>query len=163
MRTYAPGGRAPREGDIFRNPDLARTYHAIAEGGREVFYDGPIARTIEAYLRGVGGGLSREALRDQPAESVEPLVTSYRGVDVYAMGANTQGIATLQMLNILEHFDLRALGFQSPAAIHLQAEAKRLAYADRARFYADPQFSKVPVEWLGSKAYAAERAKLIRP
>jgi gamma-glutamyltranspeptidase/glutathione hydrolase len=77
------------------------------------------------------------------------------------MGANTQGLATLQMLNILEHFDLRAMGFQSPASLHVQAEAKRLAYADRARYYADPQFSKVPVEWLVSKAYAAERAKLI--
>jgi gamma-glutamyltranspeptidase/glutathione hydrolase len=106
MRTYAPGGRAPREGDIFRNPDLARTYRAIAEGGREVFYDGPIARTIDAYFKRIGGWLSREDLRDQHAEWVEPLVTSYRGVDVYAMGANTQGLATLQMLNILEHFDL---------------------------------------------------------
>ena len=106
MRTYAPDGRAPREGDIFRNPDLARTYRAIAEGGREVFYDGPIARTIDGYFKRIGGWLSREDLRDQHAEWVEPLVTSYRGVDVYAMGANTQGLATLQMLNILEHFDL---------------------------------------------------------
>jgi gamma-glutamyltranspeptidase/glutathione hydrolase len=163
MRTYAPGGRAPREGDIFRNPDLARTYRAIAEGGREVFYDGPIARSIDAYFRRIGGWLSREDLHDQHAEWVEPLVTSYRGVDVYAMGANTQGLATLQMLNILEQFDLSAMGFQSAAAIHVQAEAKRLAYADRARFYADPHFSKIPVEWLCSKAYAAERAKLIRP
>jgi gamma-glutamyltranspeptidase/glutathione hydrolase len=163
MRTYAPGGRAPREGDIFRNPDLARTYRAIAEGGREVFYDGPIARTIDAYFRRIGGWLSREDLRDQHAEWVEPLVSSYRGVDVYAMGANTQGLATLQMLNILEQFDLSAMGFQSAAAIHVQVEAKRLAYADRARFYADPHFSKIPIEWLCSKAYAAERAKLIRP
>jgi gamma-glutamyltranspeptidase/glutathione hydrolase len=163
MRTYAPGGRAPREGDIFRNPDLARTYRAIAEGGREVFYDGPIARAIDAYFRRIGGWLSREDLHDQHAEWVEPLVTSYRGVDVYAMGANTQGLATLQMLNILEQFDLSAMGFQSAAAIHVQAEAKRLAYADRARFYADPHFSRIPVEWLCSKAYAAERAKLIRP
>jgi gamma-glutamyltranspeptidase / glutathione hydrolase len=162
-RTYAPGGRAPREGDIFRNPDLARTYRAIAEGGREVFYDGPIARTIDAYFKRIGGWLSREDLRDQHAEWVEPLVTSYRGVEVYAMGANTQGLATLQMLNILEHFDLSAMGFQSAAAIHVQAEAKRLAYEDRARFYADPHFSKIPIEWLCSKAYGAERAKLIRP
>jgi gamma-glutamyltranspeptidase/glutathione hydrolase len=161
-RTYAPDGHAPRAGDIFRNPDLARTYGAIAAGGRDVFYDGPIARVIEGYFKRIGGWLSREDLRDQHAEWVEPLVTSYRGVDVYAMGANTQGLATLQMLNILEHFDLRAMGFQSPASIHVQAEAKRLAYADRARFYADPQFSAVPVEWLSSKAYAAERAQLIR-
>ena len=141
--------------------DLARTYAAIAAGGRDVFYDGPIARAIDGYFKRIGGWLSREDLRDQRAEWVEPLVTSYRGVDVYAMGAITQGLATLQMLNILEHFDLRAMGFQSPASLHVQAEAKRLAYADRARYYADPQFSKVPVEWLVSKAYAAERAKLI--
>lgn len=163
MRTYAPGGRAPNEGEIFRNADLARTYRAIAEGGREAFYEGPIACTIEGYFKRIGGWLSREDLRDQHAEWVEPLVTSYRGVDVYAMGANTQGVATLQMLNMLEHFDLGTMGFQSAASIHVQAEAKRLAYADRARYYGDPQFSKVPVEWLSSKAYAAERAKLIRP
>jgi gamma-glutamyltranspeptidase / glutathione hydrolase len=163
MRTYAPHGHAPQIGDVFRNPDLARTYAAIAAGGRDVFYDGPIARAIDAYFKRIGGWLSHEDLRDQHAEWVEPLVTSYRGVDVYAMGANTQGLATLQMLNILEHFDLRAMGFQSPASIHVQAEAKRLAYADRARFYADPQFATIPVEWLSSKAYAAERARLIRP
>jgi gamma-glutamyltranspeptidase/glutathione hydrolase len=161
-RTYAPHGHAPRQGDIFRNPDLARTYGAIAAGGRDVFYDGPIADIIEGYFKRIGGWLGREDLRDQHAEWVEPLVTSYRGVDVYAMGANTQGLATLQMLNMLENFDLRAMGFQSAASIHVQAEAKRLAYADRARFYADPHFSAVPVEWLSSKAYAAERAKLIR-
>ena len=151
------------EGDIFRNPDLARTYRAIAEGGREVFYEGPIARTIDAYFKRIGGWLSREDLRDQHAEWVEPLVSSYRGVDVYAMGENTQGLATLQMLNILEHFDLAAMGFQSAAAIHVQAEAKRLAFADRARFYADPHFAEIPIEWLASKAYGAERAELIRP
>src|SRR5580692_3830214 len=163
MRTYAPHGHAPQIGDVFRNPDLARTYAAIAAGGRDVFYDGPIARAIDAYFKRIGGWLSHEDLRDQHAEWVEPLVTSYRGVDVYAMGANTQGLATLQMLNILEHFDLRAMGFQSPASIHVQAEAKRLAYEDRARYYADPHFSSVPVEWLNSKEYAKERAKLIRP
>ncbi len=163
IRTYAPDGQVPGPGDIFRNPDLARTYGAIAAGGRDVFYDGPLSRVIDGYFQRIGGWLRQSDLREQHAEWVEPLVTSYRGVDVYAMGANTQGLATLQMLNILEHFDLRAMGFQSPAAIHVQAEAKRLAYADRARFYADPQFSKIPVEWLNSKAYAAGRAGLIRP
>ncbi len=97
------------------------------------------------------------------AEWIEPHRTSYRGTDVYALGANTQGIATLQMLNILENFDLKGAGFQSALSIHLQAEAKRLAYEDRARYYADPHFSNVPVEWLISKDYAAERARLIRP
>ena len=161
--TYAPTGQAPNEGDVFRNPDLARTYRMIAEGGRNAFYDGPIANTIDAYFKRIGGWLSVEDLRDQHAEWDDPLVAKYRGVDVYAMAANTQGLATLQMLNILETFDLRAMGFQSSASIHAQAEAKRLAYEDRARYYADPHFSKVPVEWLNSKAYAAERAKLIRP
>jgi gamma-glutamyltranspeptidase/glutathione hydrolase len=163
MRTYAPAGHAPGPGEVFRNPDLARTYGAIAAGGRDVFYEGPLAHVIDGYFKRIGGWLRREDLGDQHAEWIEPLVTSYRGVDIYAMGANTQGLATLQMLNVLENFDVRAMGFQSSASIHVQAEAKRLAYADRARFYADPHFSKVPVEWLASKAYAAERAKLIRP
>lgn len=163
LHTYAPGGHAPSEGDVFRNPDLARTYRTIADGGRDAFYDGPIAHTIEAYFKRIGGWLSYEDLRDQHAEWNEPLVTSYRGVDVYAMAANTQGLATLQMLNILENFDLRNMGFQSAPSLHTQVEAKRLAYEDRARYYADPKFSKIPIEWLNSKAYAAERAKLIRP
>ncbi|MGC1303119.1 MAG: gamma-glutamyltransferase family protein, partial [Caulobacteraceae bacterium] len=160
--TYMPNGKAPGEGDVFRNPDLARTYRMVAEGGRDAFYEGPIAHTIDAYFKRIGGWLSYEDLRDHHAEWLDPLVTSYRGTDVYAMAANTQGLATLQMLNILEHFDLRGMGFQSPQSIHVQAEAKRLAYEDRARYYADPHFSKVPVEWLKSKEYAAERAKLIK-
>lgn len=162
MHTYAPNGHAPGEGDIFRNPDLARTYRMIAEGGRDAFYAGPIARTIDAYFKRIGGWLSYEDLSAQHAEWGDPLVTTYRGVDVYAMAANTQGLATLQMLNIIENFDLRSMGFQSSASIHVQAEAKRLAYEDRARYYADPHFAKIPIDWLNSKEYAAERAKLIR-
>jgi gamma-glutamyltranspeptidase/glutathione hydrolase len=163
MHTYAPGGVAPVEGDIFRNPDLARTYRTIAEGGRDAFYDGPIAQTIEAYFKRIGGWLAVSDMREQHAEWNDPLVTKYRGVDVYGMAANTQGLATLQMLNILENFDLRGMGFQSSASIHAQVEAKRLAYEDRARYYADPNFAKIPIAWLNSKEYAAERAKLIRP
>jgi len=162
LSTFAPGGHAPREGDVMRNPDLARTYRTIAQGGRDAFYEGPIARVIDAYFKRIGGWLSYEDLRGQRAEWTDPLVTDYRGVQVYALTANTQGLATLQMLNILENFDLRAMGFQSAGAIHIQAEAKRLAYEDRARYYADPHFAEVPVEWLNSKAYAAERAQLIR-
>ena len=162
MRTYAPGGRAPNENDVRRNPDLARTYRMIAEGGRDAFYEGPIADTIDAYFKRIGGWLSREDLRAHHAEWVEPLVTTYRGASVYGMGANTQGLATLQMLNILETFDLRGMGFQSAASIHVQAEAKRLAYEDRARYYADPHFAEIPVAWLNSKQYAKERAALIR-
>ena len=162
MHTYAPGGTAPNEGDVRRNPDLARTYRMVAEGGRDAYYDGPIAQTIEAYFKRIGGWMTVEDLRDQHAEWSDPLVTNYRGVDVYGMAANTQGLATLQLLNIAENFDLRGMGFQSAQSLHVQIEAKRLAYEDRARYYADPHFSKVPVEWLNSKAYAAERAKLIK-
>ena len=161
--TYAPGGHAPSENDVRRNPDLARTYETIARGGRDAFYDGPIADTIEAYFKRIGGWMTRADLREHQAEWPTPLQTDYRGVTVYAMGANTQGLATLQMLNMIEHFDMRGYGFQSPESLQVQIEAKRLAYEDRARFYADPHFSKVPVEWLNSKAYAAERAKLIDP
>ena len=162
IHTYEPGGKAPDEYDVFRNPDLARTYRMIAEGGRDAFYDGPIAKTIDAYFKRIGGWLSADDLRGHHAEWVEPLMTNYRGVDVYGMGANTQGLATLQMLNIIEQFDVREMGFQSAASVHVQAEAKRLAYEDRARYYADPHFAKIPIEWLNSKEYAKERAKLIR-
>jgi gamma-glutamyltranspeptidase/glutathione hydrolase len=162
MHTWAPNGKAPSEGDVFRNPDLARTYRIIAEGGRDAYYDGPISKTTDAYFKRIGGWLSAEDLREQHAEWSDPLVTNYRGVDVYGMAANTQGLATLQLLNIAENFDLRSMGFQSAQSLHVQIEAKRLAYEDRARYYADPHFSKIPIEWLNSKAYAAERAKLIK-
>ena len=160
--TYMPGGRAPNEGEVFRNPDLARTYRMIAEGGRDAFYNGPIADTIQAYFKRIGGWMTREDLAAHQAEWPAPLDTDYRGVTVYAMDANTQGLATLQMLNIIEQFDIRNMGFQSPEALHVMVEAKRLAYEDRARFYADPHFAKIPIEWLTSKEYAKERAKLIR-
>jgi gamma-glutamyltranspeptidase / glutathione hydrolase len=163
QHVYAPGGRAPMENDIFRNPDLARTYRMIAEGGRDAFYAGPIAQAIGAYFKRIGGWLSVEDLQRHHSEWNTPLETAYRGVTIHGMAANTQGLATLQMLNILENFDLRGAGFQSALSIHLQTEAKRLAYEDRARYYADPNFAKIPVAWLNSKTYAAARAKLIRP
>ena len=134
----------------------------IAEGGRDAFYNGPIAKTIDAYFKRIGGWLSAEDLHEHHAEWVEPLVTTYRGVEVYGMPANTQGLATLQMLNIIENFDMRGYGFQSPQSLQVQIEAKRLAYEDRARYYADPHFAKIPIAWLNSKEYAEERAKLIR-
>ena len=163
LRTYAIDGEGPKAGGVFRNPDLARTYRLIAKGGRDAYYKGEIAKTIDAYFRRIGGWLRAEDLAAHRGEWIEPHRTDYRGVDVHALGANTQGIATLQMLNILENFDLEGAGFQSARSIHLQAEAKRLAYDDRARYYADPHFAQVPVEWLISKDYAAQRAKLIRP
>lgn len=162
LHTYAPGGKAPNEGDIRRNPDLARTYRMIAEGGRDAYYDGPIAKTIEAYFKRIGGWLTADDLRGQHAEWGDPLVTNYRGVDVYGMAANTQGLATLQLLNIAENFDLRGMGFQSAHSLQVQIEAKRLAYEDRARYYADPHFAKIPYDLLNSKSYAADRAKLIK-
>ncbi len=160
--TYASGDRA-RAGEIFRNPDLARTYRMIAKGGRNAFYEGEIARTVEAYFKRIGGWMTRADLAAHQSEWTEPVATSYRGVTVHAIGANTQGVATLQMLNMLETMDMKTAGFQTPLSIHLQAEAKRLAYEDRARYYADPNFSRLPTQWLVSKDYAAERAKLIRP
>ncbi|MDO9369754.1 MAG: gamma-glutamyltransferase family protein [Sphingopyxis sp.] len=164
MRTYGiNGGKGPNAGQVFRNPGLARTFRLIADGGRDAFYEGEIARTIDSYFKRIGGWLRYEDLGAHKSEWIEPHKTGYHGTDVYALGANTQGIATLQMLNILENFDLKGAGFQSALSIHLQAEAKRLAYEDRARYYADPHFAKVPVEWLVSKDYAATRAKLIRP
>jgi gamma-glutamyltranspeptidase/glutathione hydrolase len=163
MKTYKlPSGVAPNEYDVRRNPDLARTYQMIASGGRDAFYDGPIAQTIDAYFKRIGGWLSVDDLRERHAEWVEPLVTKYRGVDVYGMPANTQGLATLQMLSMIEQFDMRGYGFQSPQSLQVQIEAKRLAYEDRARYYADPHFAKIPIEWLNSKEYAKQRAKLIR-
>jgi gamma-glutamyltranspeptidase/glutathione hydrolase len=160
---WAPAGRTPVEGDIFRNPGLARTYGLIAQGGREAFYEGEIAETIERYFQRIGGWLTRKDLAAHHARWDPPQTINYRGVDVWGLSPNSQGLATLQTLNIMEAFDLAGMGFQSPAAIHHSVEAKRLAFEDRARFYADPDFYKVPTEWLLSKDYAAQRAKLIRP
>ena len=164
LRTYGlADGNGPAAGQVFRNPDLGRTYRAIAAGGRDAFYRGDIAQTIERYFKRIGGWLTAADMAAHHSEWIPPSTADYRGTTVHALGANTQGLATLQMLNILENFDLKAAGFQSPLSIHLQAEAKRLAYEDRARYYADPHFARVPVEWLISKEYAAQRAKLIRP
>ena len=160
--TYPSGDKA-RAGEIFRNRALARTYRMIAQGGRDVFYEGEIARTIEAYFRRIGGWLTRADLAAHQSNWSVPVMTTYRGVGVHALAENTQGLATLQMLNMLERFDMRQAGFQTPLSIHLGAEIKRLAYEDRARWYGDPNFSRLPVDWLVAKEYAAERAKLVRP
>ncbi len=162
-KVWAAGGRTPAEGEMFANPALAHTYRLIAEGGREGFYGGEVAAVIDAYFKRIGGWLSKADLAAHRSQWVEPVSTSYRGVDVWALPPNSQGIATLQALNILETFDMKALGFQSAASLHTQIEAKRLAFEDRARYYADPDFARIPIDWLVSKAYAAERAKLIRP
>ncbi|HEX2561379.1 gamma-glutamyltransferase family protein, partial [Phenylobacterium sp.] len=162
-KVWAGQGRAPREGEIFRNPALARTYQRIADGGPRDFYEGDIARDIERYFKRIGGWMTRSDLAAHKSEWVEPHSSSYRGVDVWALPPNSQGLATLQLLSILETFDVKAMGFQSAAAIHHGVEAKRLAFEDRARHYADPAFYQAPIEQLISKDYARERARLIRP
>jgi gamma-glutamyltranspeptidase/glutathione hydrolase len=162
-RVWVPEGRTPAEGEVFANPALARTYRLIAEGGREGFYGGEVADVIDAYFKRIGGWLSKSDLAAHHSEWVEPRSTRYHGVDVWALPPNSQGLSTLQILNIAERFDLKALGFQSPASLHIQIEAKRLAFEDRARYFADPEFARIPIEWLISKDYAAERAALIRP
>jgi gamma-glutamyltranspeptidase/glutathione hydrolase len=158
---FMPNGRAPEEGEIFANPALARTLELLAESGRDAFYRGEIAREIVAYSDEVGGFFALEDFAEHASEWVEPISTTYRGMTVWELPPNPQGLAALQMLNILEGFDVAAMGRDSTDFWHLMVEAKKLAYADRARYYADMQFSKVPVEELLSKDYAAERAKLI--
>ena len=160
---FMPGGRAPRKGEIFKNPNLARTLSALVESGRDAFYEGAIARTIAAYMKEQGGYLDAADLAAHHSEWVEPVSTSYRGHDVWELPPNGQGIAALQILNILEGYDLAAMGFGSAEYIHHFVEAKKLAFEDRARFYADPAFNEIPVEWLISKSYAAERRELIDP
>lgn len=159
--TFAPGGHAPARGEIFRNPGLADTYEKIAKGGRDEFYKGGIAKTIAAYMKANGGFLSYEDLASHESTWVEPVSTSYRGYDVWELPPNGQGIAALQMLNILEGFDFSSIEFGSPEHVHLFVEAKKLAYEDRAKFYADMDFADVPVDGLISKSYAAKRRALI--
>jgi gamma-glutamyltranspeptidase / glutathione hydrolase len=163
LKVWTKDGKTPVEGEVFQNPALAHTYDLIARGGARAFYEGEIAEVIEAYFKRIGGWMTKADLAAHKSEWSPPLVTGYRGVDVYGLSPNSQGLSTLQLLNILENFDVKAMGFQSAAAIHHGVEAKRLAYEDRARYFADPAFSPAPLEWLNSKAYAAERAKLIRP
>ncbi|HOX70724.1 MAG TPA: gamma-glutamyltransferase, partial [Dokdonella sp.] len=154
-------GHAPAKGEIWKNPNLARTLETIAKGGRDAFYKGAIAHTIADYMKANGGFLSYEDLATHQGQWVEPVSTNYRGYDVWELPPNGQGIAALQMLNILEGYDLRSYGFGSAEHIHLFVEAKKLAFADRAKFYADPDFVRAPVAQLISKEYANERRKLI--
>lgn len=161
--TFTIDGRAPEAGEIFRNPDLARTLEAIAAGGRDAFYRGPIAQTIADTVRSQGGFLSTEDLAAHHSDWVEPISTNYRGYDVWELPPNGQGLAVLQMLEILEGYDLASMGFGSADYLHTLIEAKKLVYEDRAHYYADPAFAEVPVEELLSEGYAAERRALIDP
>ena len=159
--TYMPNGRAPAKGEMFRNPLLADTLSRIAAGGRDAFYKGDIAQRIENYMRANGGYLTAADLAAHHSEWVDPVSTNYRGYDVWELPPNTQGVAALQMLNILEAYDLKSMGFGSAEYLHLFVEAKKLAFEDRARFYADPDFAKIPLKGLLSKSYAAQRRALI--
>ncbi|MFT7425888.1 MAG: gamma-glutamyltranspeptidase/glutathione hydrolase, partial [Algoriphagus sp.] len=161
--TYMPNGHTPKKGEVFKNPNLSNTYEKIAKGGRDAFYKGEIARTIDSYMKKHGGFLSYEDLAAHTSNWVEPISTNYRGYDVWELPPNGQGTAVLQLLNILEGYDIASMGFGSTQYLHLLTEAKKLAYEDRAKFYADPEFNKIPVEKLISKSYAAERRALIDP
>jgi gamma-glutamyltranspeptidase/glutathione hydrolase len=162
-KIWVRDGKTPREGEIFRNPELAHTYRLIAEGGGRAFYEGEIAERIEGYFKRIGGWMTKADLVAHHTEWVEPRSINYRGTDVWGLPPNSQGLVTLQMLNIMEQFDIRGMGFQSAQALHHEIEAKRLAFEDRAKFYADPDFYKQPTDWLLSKDYAKQRAALIRP
>ncbi len=161
---YLPDGKAPKRGDIFRNPQLANTLDKIAKGGRDAFYKGDIARAIDAFMKKNGGFLSYRDMSEHSSEWLEPVSVNYRGYDVWELPPNGQGIAALQMLNILEGFDFSKTTFGSPEHIHLFVEAKKLAFEDRARFYADLEYMEPGiVERLLSKEYAEQRRKLINP
>ena len=159
---WAPGGRAPRKGERFRNPGLADTLTRIAAGGRDAFYRGDIARTICAFLGQQGGFLAERDFAEHASEWVDPISTNYRGYDIWELPPNGQGLAVLQMLNLLEGYDLRAMGFGSTTHLHTFIEAKKLAFEDRARLYADPEFFRTPIAELNSKDYATRRRGLIR-
>ena len=154
-------GRAPRKGEIMRNRDLGNTYRLLAEQGRDAFYKGDIARAVDTYMKEIGGFLTYDDFASHVSEWVDPITTNYRGYDIYQIGENNQGTAVLQMLNILEGYDLASMGFMSEETIHVMVEAKKLAFEDRAKHYADPDFHQIPMERLLSKEYAAERRALI--
>ncbi|WP_406695809.1 gamma-glutamyltransferase [Singulisphaera sp. Ch08] len=159
---FLPGGKSPEVGDVFRNQDLARSLQTIARDGRDAFYQGTLTDTILAYSAQVDGLFARNDFSDHTSTWVQPVSTTYRGYEVWELPPNGQGIATLQMLNLLEPYNLKSMGANSTESLHLMIEAKKLAYEDRAKFYTDPEFANVPVASLISKEYAATRAPLIQ-
>jgi gamma-glutamyltranspeptidase / glutathione hydrolase len=165
LETYTLDGksRTPAKGDIFKNPALAKTLRLIGEKGRDAFYKGEVADKIDKFMRENGGFLRKADFEKHTSTWVDPVSTNYRGYDVFELPPNGQGIATLQILNILEGFDLKSMGRNSAETLHAMIEAKKIAWADRAKFYADPEFAKIPLAGLLSKEYAGERRKLIDP
>jgi gamma-glutamyltranspeptidase/glutathione hydrolase len=154
-------GRAPEKGEMWKNPNLANTLQTLADGGRDAFYKGKIAHVISDYFKANGGFLSYEDMAAHHGEWVEPISTNYRGYDIWELPPNGQGLAALEILNILEGYDLKKFGFGSPEHVHLFTEAKKLAWEDRAHLYADPDFIKTPIAQLLSKDYAAAQRKRI--
>ena len=158
---WVKNGSMPVKGEIFKNPLLAKTLEAIALKGREGFYEGEVANAMADFIQSQGGFLTYEDLSSFHSEWTTPVSSNYRGYDVWELPPNGQGIAALQILNILEKFDLKKMGLFSAEYIHLFTEAKKLAFADRAKYYADPNFSSIPVKELISKEYAEARSKKI--
>ena len=158
---WLKNGKMPAKGEIFKNPQLAKTLKIIADQGRAGFYEGHVATTMADFIQSQGGFLSYEDLSSFHSEWTPPVSSNYRGYDVWELPPNGQGIAALQILNILENYNIKKMGLFSAEYIHLFTEAKKLAFADRAKYYADPDFSKIPVQELISKSYAKDRAKLI--
>ena len=154
-------GRAPAEGEIWKNPGLAKTLQSIADGGRDAFYKGDIAKTIANYMEKNGGFLSYEDLSSHTGNWVDPVSTNYRGYDVWELPPNGQGIAALQILNIMELFDISSMDHDSAEYVHLFTEVKKLVFEDRAKYYADSEFNKIPVTTLISKDYAQKRSGLL--
>ncbi len=163
VETFTKDGKGPAVGEVWTNPALAKTYRTLAEQGRDAFYRGEMAETMDAFMKRVGGFMTKEDLAAHRSEWVEPVSTTYRDWTLWELPPNGQGIAALQILNILEGYDVRSMGFGSTDYVHVFAEAKKLAFEDRARFYADMDFADVPVDRLISKPYADERRKLIHP
>jgi len=159
--TYTINGKAPQKGDVFKNPYLAKTLQKIAAGGRDAFYKGDIAKTIAAYMKKQGGFLTYDDLAKHTSEWIDPVSTNYRGYDVWELPPNGQGIAALQILNVMENFDVRAMGFGSTDYMHHFTEAKKLVFEDRAKYYADMAFAEVPVQKLISKSYGKQHAAKI--
>ena len=162
-KTYAPNGETPKFGEIFKNPGMADFFKIIARDGAEVFYQGEIAERIVNFSKANGGRFSMRDFRDHRADWIEPVTSGYRGYNVWELPPNGQGIAALQILNILENFDIQSMKPNSADQLHLFLEAKKLAFEDRAVYYADMDYADVPVEKLISKEYAKNRAKLIDP
>lgn len=161
--TYLPGGSAPKKGDVFRNADLARTYEIISKSGRDAFYRGELTSIMDKFFERNGCFIRRKDFEDHKSAWLDPVSTNYRGYDVWELPPNTQGIAVLQMLNMLEGFDLRSMGPNSIDYLHHLVEVKKIAFEDRAKYYADPEFAKLPIAKLISKEYAESKRSQINP